>query len=187
MKDISMHLMDIAQNSIVAGASKISIIIQVCDIRKMLYFEVIDNGKGMEKDFLRKVTDPFKTTRTTRRVGLGIPLLKQSAEMAGGELRLDSEPGKGTKIQASFKVDHIDRIPIGDIPGTLTLLISANKSITWIVEFKYKNADFLLDTDQINEVLDGVQIDNKNVLEWIQNTISQGINSVFGGVLSEVD
>jgi hypothetical protein len=107
--------------------------------------------------------------------------------MAGGELRLDSEPGKGTKIQASFKVDHIDRIPIGDIPGTLTLLISANKSITWIVEFKYKNADFLLDTDQINEVLDGVQIDNKNVLEWIQNTISQGINSVFGGVLSEVD
>ena len=187
MKDLSMHLMDIAQNSVVAGANKISINIQVCEIPQVLYFEIIDDGKGMEKEFLDRVTDPFKTTRTTRAVGLGIPLLKQSAEMAGGGLRIYSEPGKGTNLQASFIVNHIDRIPLGDVPGTLTLLISANKNISWIIEFKCRNENFVLDTDQINKVLNGVPIDNNNVLEWIQDTISQGINSVFGGVLNEVN
>lgn len=187
MKDISLHLMDIAQNSIVAGADRITINIRVYGNPEMLYLEIVDNGKGMEKDFLDKVTDPFKTTRNTRDVGLGIPLLKQSAQMAGGNLNILSKSGRGTKLWANFIVSHIDRIPIGDISGTLTLLISANKNISWIIEFKYKDKNFILNTNQINELLEGVPIDNKDVLEWIQNTISQGINSVFGGVLNEVN
>lgn len=187
MKDISMHLMDIARNSVVAGAKTISINIKVCETPQMLYIEIIDDGRGMDKDFLDKVTDPFRTTRTTRSVGLGIPLLKQSAEMAEGHIKLHSKLGEGTKLLASFKVNHIDRIPIGDIPGTLALLISANKNIAWIIEFKYQNESFTLDTNHINEVLDGVPIDNNDVIEWIQNTIYQGMNQVFGGVLNEIN
>lgn len=187
MKDISLHLMDIAQNSIVAGADRISINMKVYGIPEKLYLEILDNGKGMDKEFLQKVTDPFKTTRTTRDVGLGIPLLKQSTQMAGGDLTLYSEPNKGTKLQASFEVNNIDRIPLGDISETLTMLISANKNISWTIQFSCQNEDIILDTDQIKELLDGVPMDNKDVLKWIQNTISDSIKLVFGGVLDEVN
>ena len=187
MKDISLHLMDIVQNSIVAEADRITINMKIFDKPEKLLIEIIDNGRGMDQEFLKKVTDPFKTSRTTREVGLGIPLIKQSAEMAGGEFSLQSEPSKGTKLNASFEINHIDRIPLGDIPETIRLLIMANPNISWVIQFSSHNNDFLLNTDEIKQQLDGVPIEYTNVLEWIQNTISNGIKSVFGGVLDEVD
>ncbi|MGI6084646.1 MAG: ATP-binding protein [Acetivibrionales bacterium] len=187
MKDISLHLMDIVQNSIVAEADRINISLSVQGDPEMLILEILDNGKGMDAEFLKKVTDPFKTSRTTRNVGLGIPLMRQSATMAGGDLKIQSEPGRGTKLQARFKVDHIDRIPLGDIPETVKMLIMANPNISWTIRFTSRNDDYILDTDEIRHHLDGVSIDNTNVLEWIQNTIADGINSVFGGVLDEVN
>ncbi|MGI6123149.1 MAG: ATP-binding protein [Acetivibrionales bacterium] len=187
MKDISLHLMDIAQNSIVAGADRISISLSVQGDPQMLIFEILDNGKGMDAEFLKKVTDPFKTSRTTRNVGLGIPLLMQSANMAGGELIIQSELGKGTKLQAKFEVKHIDRIPLGDISETIKMLIMANPNISWSIHFTSQKDNFTLDTDELKHHLDGVSIANNNVLEWIQNTITDGIKSVYGGVLDEVN
>ncbi len=187
MKDLSLHIMDIAQNSIVAGADRISINLIVKGEPKMLILEILDNGKGMDSEFLRKVTDPFKTSRTTRNVGLGIPLLMQSVNMAGGELKIKSEPGKGTELQASFMVNHIDRIPLGDIPETIKMLIMANPNISWTINFSSQNNDYILDTDELKHLLGGVSLENLNVLEWIQNTIVDGIKSVYGGVLDEVN
>lgn len=187
MKDISLHIMDIIQNSIVAGADKISINLCVRGNPQMLILEILDNGKGMDEEFIRKVTDPFKTSRTTRNVGLGIPLLVQSANMAGGELKIKSEPGKGTELKARFIVNHIDRIPLGDIPETIKMLIMANPNISWTIHFSSPNHDFVLDTDELKHHLDGVSIANNNVLEWIQNTITDGIKLVYGGVLDEVN
>lgn len=187
MKDISLHLMDIAQNSIVAEADRITINMRILNNPGKLLFEIIDNGRGMDPEFLKKVTDPFKTSRTTREVGLGIPLLKQSAEMAGGEFNLQSEPSKGTKLNASFEINHIDRIPLGEIPETIRLLIMANPNISWTIQFSSPDNDFVLDTDEIKHQLDGVPIEDNNVLEWIQNTINEGVQLVFGGVLDEVD
>ena len=187
MKDISLHLMDIAQNSIVAGANRITISMRIQNDLEKLLFEIIDNGRGMNQEFLEKVTDPFKTSRTTREVGLGIPLLKQSAEMAGGEFNLQSEPLKGTKLNASFEINHIDRIPLGDISETVKLLIMANPNISWTIQLSSSKNEFILVTDEIKDQLDGVPIEDNNVLEWIQNTINEGIQSVFGGVLDEID
>jgi anti-sigma regulatory factor (Ser/Thr protein kinase) len=187
MKDLSLHIMDIIQNSIVAGADKINISLRVEGTPQMLVLEILDNGKGMDEEFIRKVTDPFKTSRTTRNVGLGIPLLEQSAKMAGGELDIKSEPGKGTTLKARFNINHIDRIPLGDIPETIKMLIMANPNISWTIRFSSPNDDFELDTDELKQHLEGVSIANNNVLEWIQNTISGGIKLVYGGVLDEVN
>lgn len=187
MKDLSLHIMDIVQNSIVAGADKISINLNVKGDPQILIMEIQDNGKGMDEEFLREVTDPFKTSRTTRNVGLGIPLLAQSANMAGGELNIKSEPGKGTTIEARFNINHIDRIPLGDIPETIKMLIMANPNISWTIRFSSPNDNFVLDTDELKPHLDGVSIANSSVLGWIQNTIADGIKLVYGGVLDEVD
>lgn len=186
MKDISLHLLDIVQNSIAAGADRIVISLKVPERSGKLMVEIDDNGRGMDPEFLKEVTDPFTTSRTTREVGMGIPLLKQSAEMAGGEISLVSEPSKGTKLSASFMIDHIDRIPLGDVPETVRLLINANPDISWIIHFSSPYNEFILDTDEIKRQLDGVPIDDKHVLEWIQNTINNGVQAVFGGVLDEI-
>lgn len=123
-------MLDIAENSVMAEGTEIRI--EVLENREagMLSFSVEDNGRGMSKEFLSKVTDPFTTTRTTRRVGMGLPFLKQSAELCGGGLDIVSEPGKGTKITASFIMGSIDRPPLGDIPATLMTLIMGSPGST---------------------------------------------------------
>lgn len=186
MKDISLHLMDIAQNSIAAGADRIKICIRTQGQPVKLVFEVKDNGKGMDAEFLKKAADPFKTSRTTRNVGLGLPLLKQSAELAGGELVINSEPLKGTTLEAFFVIGHIDRIPLGDIPETVKMLVMATPDISWLFEFSSGSNSVELDTDEIKKELGDVPITHTNVLDWIQNTIAEGIKLVFGGVLDEV-
>lgn len=176
--------MDIAQNSVAAEARWIAITLSGSG--QMLEFSLSDNGRGMDSQFLESVTDPFTTTRKTRTVGLGLPLLKQSAELAQGVLAIQSEPNKGTTVHASFIINHIDRIPVGDFPGVIALLIAANPQIEWIVEFKSRNNRFHLNTKDIKSALKEVPIENQNVLSWIQNTLTEAMASVFGGVLNEV-
>lgn len=187
MKDLSLHIMDIVQNSIVAEADHITLVLKIVEQPQRLICEIIDNGRGMDADFLKKVTDPFETTRTTREVGLGLPLLKLSAEMTGGSLVIRSKPMKGTTVTADFHVEHIDRIPLGDISETVTLLIKAHPEVKWTIQFISFKSDFILDTDEIKQQLGDVPINHYDVLEWIQNTLIEGIRAVFGGVLDEVD
>ena len=184
MKDLSLHLMDIAQNSIAAGATVIKISLVSRD--GFLIFRLSDNGCGMDKEILEKVTDPFTTTRTTREVGMGIPLFKLSAEMTGGSFEIKSHKGKGTTTEARFVADSIDRIPLGDIDETLKALILAKPEIDYEISFRSNKAQFELKTENVKKYLNGVSISNFEVINWIAEKIHEGLKEVFGGVLNEI-
>jgi hypothetical protein len=187
MKEISLHLLDIIQNSIAAGAGKITVALTVDSSSDKLVTAVIDNGTGMDEDFLERVINPFVTTRTTRKVGMGIPLFKASAEQAGGELKINSAKGIGTELEASFKISHIDRLPLGDISGTIRNLIASEPDIQYILILSNLKDEFLFDSLEIKEKLGEVPINEFAVLEWIHDYIDGGIKAIFGGVLDEID
>ena len=136
LEDLSAHVLDIAENSVMAEGTEVRVEVLEEKAADRLSFSVEDNGRGMSKEFISKVTDPFTTTRTTRRVGMGLPFLKQSAELCGGRLDIVSEPGKGTKTTASFMMSSIDRPPLGDIPATLMALIMGSPEIHWVYRHK---------------------------------------------------
>lgn len=184
MKDLSLHVMDIVRNSVAAGASTIKIFLALEG--KWLVLRIDDNGNGMDEKFLKKVTDPFTTTRTTRKVGMGIPLLKQSAEMTGGNLTIKSEKGVGTTVEAVFDADSIDRIPVGDMDETIIALIQANPELDYEIRFERGRNEFELKTIDIKNYLKGVPIVNASVMEWMGKSIREGLNQVFGGVLNEI-
>lgn len=180
LEDLSAHVLDIAENSVMAKGTEIRVEILEERSRDKLTFSVEDNGKGMHEDFLSKVTDPFTTTRTTRRVGMGLPFLKQSAELCGGRLDIISEPGKGTKTTATFKMSSIDRPPLGDIPATMMALIMGSPEIHWIYIHKTDSGEFLLDTDEIIQALDGERemLRTPEVGLWIRGHIRENLNEI---------
>lgn len=187
MRDLSLHILDIVQNSITALASNINVRISVDPKREFLILEIEDNGVGMGGDLAVKAEDPFVTSRTTRKVGLGIPLLKESALKCNGNFNIFSEKNEGTKIIAAFKVSHIDRLPIGEIGETLVAAISANPHITFILKLNSEKGFFRLDTGEIVKTLGDVSITEFEVLKWLKEYIDEGIKNIFGGVLNEVD
>lgn len=173
MKELSLHLLDIVQNSISAGASRIEIGITDSRQRDLVEISVKDNGCGMSEEFVQRVTDPFTTTRTTRKVGLGIPLFKLAAETAGGEFKITSEVGKGTLVYASFQHSNIDRPPLGDLRGTLITLIQGSPDINIIYTYTTDRGQFVLDTEEVREVMAGVPINEPEVLNWIGEFIQE--------------
>ncbi|MFZ3085723.1 MAG: ATP-binding protein [Candidatus Hydromicrobium sp.] len=146
-----MHILDIVENSIRAHAKKIEIKIIEEKKKDLLTIEIIDDGKGMDKKTLKNVLDPFFTTKNTRRVGLGLSLLAQSAEESGGSIKIESKPGQGTKVKAVFGYSHIDRKPLGDVNKSLKVLIAANPDINFIYEYQKDNANYYLDTKGIKK------------------------------------
>lgn len=151
MEDLSLHILDIVENSIRAGAKKIEIKIIEDKKRDLLDIEIVDDGEGMDRKTLRNVLDPFFTTKNTRRVGLGFPLLAQSAEESGGSIKIKSKPGKGTKVKATFGYSHVDRRPLGDICKSLGVLIAANPDINFIYEYREDGVSHHLDTKGIKK------------------------------------
>ncbi len=186
MRDLSLHILDIAQNSIKANASMIEVHISAYTEQNQLSIEISDNGCGMDSDFLKKVEDPFVTTRNTRKIGLGIPLLKESALKCEGNFNIYSEKNIGTKVTATFSIKHIDRLPIGDIGDTMTLLISANENIQFVLTMQSEKGCVEIDTKEINKQLNGVSITEFEVVQWIKEYIAEGVINIFGGVLNEV-
>ncbi len=178
MQDLSLHLLDIVQNSIRAQANKISICIEERPSKDELKMYVEDNGNGMSKEFAEHIVDPFVTSRTLRRVGLGIPLLKQNCESCDGKLEIISEPNKGTIINATMRYHHIDRVPLGDIVSTLVILIQSNPQIEFIYTYQYEEECFIFKTEEIKNILKDVSIDNLEVLAWIREYISENIQSI---------
>lgn len=187
MRDLSLHILDIVQNSINANASVITVHVGTDTQCRNLLIEIVDNGFGMDKDFLKKALDPFTTSRTTRKIGLGIPLLKESAQKCGGKFNIYSEKNIGTKVSAIFAIKHIDRLPIGDISETIVMLIYANTNIRFILTLDSNKGDFKLDTEEVNGTLKGLDIKEFAVLQWLKEYIDEGIKNIFGGVLNEVD
>ena len=183
MKELSLNVLDIAMNSVKANATLINIHITEDD--ELLTIEIIDNGCGMTAEFLRSVIDPFCTTRTTRKVGLGIPLLKLAAEQTGGEVTIhsfhESEFPKdhGTNVTATFYKKHIDFTPIGDIISTVTTLIQGSPDIDF--EFLHKSSAFnvSLDTREVREVLGPeIPLSEPEILLWIANNLSEQYKNI---------
>ena len=169
MEDLSLHILDIVENSLAAGATKVEINIYEDTQLDLLQLTIRDNGRGMNREMLKMVRDPFVTTRTTRRVGFGISLLDQAAHEADGDLVISSEPDKGTEIKATFKRSHIDCKPIGDIGSTIISLILGNPDVDFKYESDYDGVKTTLDTSEIKAELDGVSITNPAVLQLIKN------------------
>ncbi len=177
MEDLSLHILDIVENSITAGAKNIKIKI-IEDIKSnILLIEISDNGKGMDEEMLKNACDPFYTTRTTRQIGLGIPLLAQAARESMGDINIKTEKGKGTTITANFQYNHIDRKPLGDIGKTMIVLIASNPDIDFIFEHMKNDNTYLLDTADIKKELEGIPINTPEVIRIIKNDISRWLNN----------
>ncbi|MEJ6951836.1 ATP-binding protein [Natronospora cellulosivora (SeqCode)] len=186
-----MHILDIVQNSIVADASRIEVIIKEDLSENLFQIEINDNGKGISPEVLENITDPFLTSRTTRPVGMGLPLFKEAAERCDGELIINSQLAEGTELKVVFKHDHIDRAPLGDIKGTLISLIALNPQIDFLYKHIYKkdslknnnnnNNYFILDTAELKKELEDVDINQKEVLNWIAEFIKEGLKELYGG------
>ena len=179
MRDLSMHVLDIAQNSIKAGATLVTVSFEM-DGNGRLTFSVRDDGCGMTPEFLARVTDPFTTSRTTRKVGLGIPMLKQSAEMCGGDFGIESEVGVGTFIHASFDTRNIDCIPMGDICDSLLTLVMLNPDQPeFLFQASSPNAEASFDTRQLREVLGGVPLNEPDVIAWMKESIEEEFKPIL--------
>ena len=177
MRELSLHVLDILQNSIAAGATRIVTTVVADEQANKLVIRITDNGKGMSPEFLAKITDPFVTTRTTRKVGLGIPMLAAATEASGGGLRIDSELGRGTTVEATFELNHIDRAPFGDIASTMITTIIANPSISFRYEQRLRDREFTFDTDEVKSQLEDVSISDPLVVKWMINYITENIAS----------
>jgi hypothetical protein len=175
MKELSLHILDIIQNSIAANADKIQLTIKEDKTEDILEICVKDNGKGMTEEEVKKVIDPFYTTRTTRKVGLGIPLFKANAEACNGSFFIKSEPGTGTEVCASFQHSHIDRVPLGDIVGSIISVIAVNPEIQLLLNYELDGHKFNFDTEEIKEVLEDVSINSPLILDWIRLFLTENI------------
>jgi signal transduction histidine kinase len=146
MEDLSLHILDIVQNSLAASASEVKIVILEDTIGDRLEVEIEDDGHGMDENTRKKALDPFFTTRSTRRVGLGLPLLAQAARESGGSFDLSSTPGRGTSVRAVFQLSHPDRKPLGDLAGTLGVVLAGKRDLDLLFEYR-KNAKLVASLD----------------------------------------
>ena len=179
MLELSLNILDIAQNSIKAKATRLEIDILEDFQDNLLTITIQDNGCGMSEEFLRNVTNPFTTTRTERKVGLGLPFFKQAAEDTGGSLTIKSEVGVGTSVIATFTHDHIDRQPLGDIAGTIFSIVSMNPMLALYYKHVVNGETFIFDTEEVRGVLGDVPLDSLDVLLWIQGYLNEGINNLY--------
>ena len=182
MRELSLNILDITENSVSAGASLIEIDVLENTSEKTLSVIIRDNGRGMSEEMLRNVRDPFCTTRTTRKVGMGIPLFRMAAEMTGGHLELQSELGVGTTISGHFKTDSIDFTPLGDIDATILTLITMHEDIDFVYRFKIDESEFVLKTSELKSILGGVSFNDIDVRMWLKDYISEQTQIIRGGV-----
>lgn len=171
MQDLSLHILDIVENSLTAGAKKVEIRIVEDISQDRLSIEIIDDGQGMDAEMQAKALDPFFTTKTTRRVGLGLPLFQESCEICHGHFLLESHPGKGTKIKAIFPYAHIDRKPLGNLGETLLALIVGHPDVDIYYEHKRDGVKFSLDTKEIKAILEEVPLNDPGVVSFLRTYI----------------
>jgi len=183
MREIALHLLDIAENSVAAESKNVSIHIHEDLFHDRLTASVIDDGRGMDAETAERVQDPFYTTRTIRNVVLGIPLLKSAAEMAEGNFSLQSEPGKGAWVEAEFRHSHIDRMPLGDLSSTFLTLLISHPQIDWTFLYRVtdKNAqsrDFIFESAELKSELGDISLTEPEVLTFLRGIFEDGIGEV---------
>jgi hypothetical protein len=178
LREIALHLLDIAENSVAAGAQTIEIMVEEDLANDRLKTSVQDDGRGMDAQLLARVSDPFMTRRTTRQVGLGIPLFKAAAEACNGYLRMTSAPGQGTRLEAEFQRSHIDRMPLGDLAGTILTLVVSFPEIHWLFHYQANGAAFAFDDEPIKRELAEIPLTEPSVLVYLRELLEEGIGSV---------
>ena len=175
MRELSLHILDLVENSLEAGATRVTLTITEDHAENRIEITVEDDGRGMDAETVRRVTDPFFTTRTTRNVGLGVPLLKAAAERCQGELILQSQPGVGTRVEATFEWDHIDRAPLGDIKGTLLSILLFRSGADLCYRHRVDDALFRFDSTEIREQLGDVPLSHPAVREWLDRFLQENL------------
>ena len=183
MREIALHLLDIAENSVAAESKNISIHVHENLFTDRLSACVIDDGRGMDAATVQQVQDPFYTTRTTRNVGLGIPLLKLAAEQAEGSFSLQSEPGKGAWVEAEFRHSHIDRMPLGDLTSTFLSLLISHPQIDWtflyrVTDQSKTSRDFLFESAELKSELGDISLTEPEVLTFLRGIFEEGVDEV---------
>lgn len=181
MRELALHILDIAENGVSAGAKNIKIQVIENFQENRLVIQITDNGKGMDPATVESVIDPFTTSRTTRKVGLGIPLLKAAAEACNGNLIIDSTVGRGTTVRVEFDNDHIDRMPLGRLDETFLGLLVGHPEVNWCFEYKVivddqMDREFIIDDTLIKETFDGIPLTDPTILAYLQDLFSNGIN-----------
>jgi len=173
MKDLSFHITDIASNSIRAQATQIEVSLQ--ENKKVCVICIRDNGIGMDAATLSSIRNPFYTSRTKRKVGLGLPFLIQNAEQTGGNVTINSTLGKGTQVSAVFNKNHIDCPPLGDLAGTIALLITGNPDISFLFSYHSIEKSISINTEEIRNILEDLPLSHPQVMVWIKEMISENI------------
>lgn len=179
MQELSMNVLDVAENSVSAGAALTQITLAADTAARRLTLTIADNGKGMSPEMAARVTDPFFTTRTTRKVGLGLPFLKMAAEQTGGTLAIASAVGAGTTVTALFALGHIDLMPLGDMAGTVGTLIQCNPDVDFVYTVCADGESFTADTRELRAVLDGVPFSEPSVALWVREYLEENTEAIL--------
>ncbi len=178
MNDLSLHILDIVQNSLSAGAAQIGITVEEDRAADKMSIIIRDDGRGMTPEQVAKVTDPFFTSRKTRKVGMGLPLYKQTAMQSGGDVCVESEPGAGTTVAATFGLTNIDRPPLGDLANAVMLLVSASPAVEFVFTYIYDGEEYMFDTREVKEVLDGLPLNDPQVIRMLEEMIRNNMDEL---------
>lgn len=181
MPELSLNVLDVAQNSVRAGASLIGIDVIADTAADTLTIVIRDDGCGMTPEQAAQVEDPFFTTRTTRKVGLGVPFFKMAAICTGGSFSIDTAPEAGTTVTAVFGLSHIDRMPLGDMTGTIHTLITMNEQLDFLYLYRIDDRSFTLDTREFREILGDVSFKEPEVSAYIKEYLAENAADVRRG------
>lgn len=173
MQELSLNVLDVAENSVRAGASLVEITVEEDTAAGWLTIVIRDNGRGMTPEQVQTVIDPFYTTRTTRKVGLGVPFFRMAAQLSGGDLTIQSRVGEGTAVTATFGLTSIDRMPLGDINGTIATLVQCNPGIDWLYTRRKDGREMVMDTRQFREILEDTPLDSPEVLGFLRDYLAE--------------
>ena len=179
MRELALHLLDVAQNALEAGATRVAIEIDEDLQADRLTIRVADNGRGMDAELVARVQDPFTTTRTTRRVGLGLPLLAAATRRCAGDLEIVSQPGQGTVVTATFQHSHIDRAPLGNVRSTLVTVLLADPALELTYRHRVGEREFAFSAAEVRQQLDGVPLSVGPVIQWIGEYLDENIAALY--------
>ena len=178
MLELALHILDIVENSVRAGATLVRILIRENRAKDLFLMRITDNGSGMTPEERQRALDPIYTTKKIRRVGLGLPMLSDAADRTGGKMTLRSKPGKGTVVEAAFGLSHIDRQPMGNIVSTLITIIVGNPGIDLLYRHEVDGRSYLLDTREIKKELEDVPLNHPEVTGFLREHITEGLSDI---------
>lgn len=182
MTELALNILDIANNSLAAGAKHVDIAVTADTGHDLMEITLKDDGCGMDAEFLKNVIDPFATTRTTRRVGMGLPLFKMEAELTGGDFRIESKLDEGTEVYASFRLSHIDRPPLGDLAATVAVLVGGSPGVDFSLTYRRDGKEYRFDTAEIKEALGTEDISDRTTVSYLKEMLEENISKINGGI-----